>query len=300
LSAEILSTLISFSEWARKHGYREHTILASIGSLKSIARHSSLLNPNHVLEYIANAPVTESRKQKLSYDYLRFCKFKGIDWIPPKFNPVFPLPFVPRDEDLTELISGMGPKMAAFLQIMRETACRAGEAWQLQWHDVDQDGNLITITAEKGSYSGQYRISNRCLALINQLPNLGRYLFHADNADPILSLVYARRVFQRRRKRLAERLCNPKLNRISFRTLRTWKASREYARTRDIIYVKEKILRHRSISSTMHYVRLAENITDDDYSVRVASSQNEISELIEAGYEFILQKDGMAYFRKRK
>jgi integrase len=235
------------------------------------------------LDYVANTPVTESRKQKLSYDYLRFCKFKGIDWIPPRFNPIFPLPFVPRDEDLTELISGMGPKMAGFLQIMRETACRAGEAWQLQWHDVDQERNLIPITAEKGSNSGQYRISDRCLALINQLPKVGRYLFHTDDADPILSLVYARRVFQRRRRRLAVRLCNPKLNQISFRTLRTWKASTEYARTRDIIYVKEKILRHRSISSTMHYVRLAENITDDEYSVRVATGQKEISGLIEAG-----------------
>jgi len=32
----------------------------------------------------------------------------------------------------------------------------------------------------------------------------------------------------------------------------------------------------------------------------VVTSQKEISELIEAGFEFILQKDGLAYFGKRR
>jgi hypothetical protein len=32
----------------------------------------------------------------------------------------------------------------------------------------------------------------------------------------------------------------------------------------------------------------------------IGSDQKEISELIEAGYEFVLQKDNLAYFRRRK
>ncbi|HUK51306.1 MAG TPA: hypothetical protein VLV18_09735 [Terriglobales bacterium] len=33
---------------------------------------------------------------------------------------------------------------------------------------------------------------------------------------------------------------------------------------------------------------------------KVATSQKETTRLIEAGYEFVLQKDGLAFLRKRK
>jgi len=32
----------------------------------------------------------------------------------------------------------------------------------------------------------------------------------------------------------------------------------------------------------------------------VTRNSDEIQELIEAGFEFVLEKDGLAYFRKRK
>ncbi len=38
---------------------------------------------------------------------------------------------------------------------------------------------------------------------------------------------------------------------------------------------------------------------DDEFTSKVATSQKEVTELIEAGYEFVLQKDGLAYFRKQ-
>ena len=33
---------------------------------------------------------------------------------------------------------------------------------------------------------------------------------------------------------------------------------------------------------------------------KVTRNSDEIQELIEAGFEFVLEKDGLAYFRKRK
>ena len=42
------------------------------------------------------------------------------------------------------------------------------------------------------------------------------------------------------------------------------------------------------------------NALPDDYHVRVAKTQEEITQLLETGFEYVLQKDGLAFFRKRK
>lgn len=38
----------------------------------------------------------------------------------------------------------------------------------------------------------------------------------------------------------------------------------------------------------------------DEYHVRTSKTIKEDEELIEAGFEYVIQKDGLAYFRKRK
>jgi hypothetical protein len=56
---------------------------------------------------------------------------------------------------------------------------------------------------------------------------------------------------------------------------------------------------HKNIRNTLVYTHLV-NWEADDFVSKVATTQKEKAELIEAGSEFILQKDGLAYFRKRK
>lgn len=75
-----------------------------------------------------------------------------------------------------------------------------------------------------------------------------------------------------------------------------------YHRTKDILYVKE-FLGHRRIDTTLLYIQLAEAIfkeSTDEFTVRVARKPEEITELLEVGFEFVCQKDGLLYFRKRK
>jgi hypothetical protein len=43
-----------------------------------------------------------------------------------------------------------------------------------------------------------------------------------------------------------------------------------------------------------------QNIANDEYHVKVAKTKEEITQLLEAGFEYVLQKDDLAYFRKRK
>ena len=86
------------------------------------------------------------------------------------------------------------------------------------------------------------------------------------------------------------------------RTLRHWKATTLFHQTKDVLYVKQ-FLGHRKIETTLLYIQLAETIfqdTDEEFTVRVAKTEEEITKLLEVGFEYICEKDERVYFRKRK
>jgi len=60
---------------------------------------------------------------------------------------------------------------------------------------------------------------------------------------------------------------------------------------------------HRIIESTLVYVQiesaLYQNLSDD-WTYKVAETTEQVKELIGAGFEVVMQKDNLAYFRKRK
>ena len=72
--------------------------------------------------------------------------------------------------------------------------------------------------------------------------------------------------------------------RIDFKCLRHFKASQEYYRTKDIVHVKT-LLGHRAIKNTLIYVHLADFEEYDVYVVKVASSIEDYTSLLESGFE---------------
>jgi len=104
------------------------------------------------------------------------------------------------------------------------------------------------------------------------------------------------------RKRLAKKLNNPRLMQIHFHTLRHWKGTTLYHQTKDVVYVKQ-FLGHRVINNTMLYIQLEKALFDpsaDQFTCKIARTEEEIKQLIEAGFEYVTQNCGLAYFRKRK
>lgn len=68
------------------------------------------------------------------------------------------------------------------------------------------------------------------------------------------------------------------------------------------MFVKQ-FLGHKKIENTLLYIQLAEAIfkdTGDEFTVRVASKPEEIKSLLETGFEYVCEKDGLLFFRKRK
>ena len=63
--------------------------------------------------------------------YSNFLKMLGMSWRPPNYRPVRKLPFIPTETEINELIAGCNRRTATFLQLLKETGMRCGEAWMI-------------------------------------------------------------------------------------------------------------------------------------------------------------------------
>ncbi len=106
---------------------------------------------------------------------------------------------------------------------------------------------------------------------------------------------------KKRRKKIAHKLGNPRILMIHFHTIRHWKATTEYARTKDILYVQH-LLGHRSIKTTLKYIQLVDVPQEERFISKVAVNVKEATELIELGLEYVTGEydDGGRIFRKRE
>jgi site-specific recombinase XerC len=122
-----------------------------------------------------------------------------------------------------------------------------------------------------------------------------------NSSDRIFSkhLRTQRRLFAKQRTNLARKLQNPRLLQIHFHTFCHWKATTEYAKTRDILHVMN-ILGHKRIQNTLIYTQLIE-FKNDEYVSKAIQNAKEACELIEAGFEYVCTTpESLMIFRKRK
>jgi integrase len=254
----------------QKEGYRPATIRNAVKTLKSLAKKTNLFNVDTTKDYLTKAQVSENRKVKICEDLARFYKWKGIHFNRPRYNKIETLPFIPLEMEVNQLISAMGKKTAVFLQLLKETGIRPGEAWDLKWTDVDLERGVVNVTPEKHSHARQQKISPRLIAMINTMPRKWPLLFR----NPIIAKENSMHVFRRnyicQRKDLADKLQNPRINAISFKTLRHFYATLLYSKTRDLLLVKER-LGHRAIQNTLIYTHLI-SFESDDYTCKAATA----------------------------
>lgn len=231
----------------------------------------------------------------IAYD--NFAEMAGIKWNPPNYRRVRSLPFVPTETEINQLVAGVGKKLATFLQLVKETGARFSEALSLEWTDINFEKQTVQITPKKGSNPRILPISSELIDMLNKLPKNSTKLFGDISPTSLRTNLW------KSRKRVAHKLSNPRLDKITFHSLRHWKATMEYHRTRDILHVK-KILGHRSIQNTMKYIDIEQATfntgNNDHFTARVAETIDEACELVEAGFEYVTDVDHKKLFRKRK
>jgi len=292
------SIVFGYAWWLKKEGYRKSTIGKRTRILKRlISLGADVFNPGSVKEAISKQDRWNDNT-KLSYvdAYTAFLRSKGLTWNPPVYKETRTLPFIPTEKELNQPISCCGPKTATFLQLLKETAVRAGEAHSLEWKDVDQERRTITVTPEKHSNPRILTVSGRLIAMINALNKGSNKVF----GEALLGSIRA--TFCASRRRAARKLQNPRPLEIHFHTLRHWKATTLYHETKDILYVMN-FLGHRSVQNTMKYIQIEQSLFREDsdgFICKIAKTVEEAKDLIECGFDYVTEIDGLRLFRKRK
>jgi len=252
---------------------------------------ANLLRPESVKEVIAKQKWGIGRKANAVDAYTCFLRMQGTKWEPPIYRRVKKIPFIPTETEIDQLIAGSNKRLSSFLQLLKETGIRCGEACKLKWTDLDLVKKSVRITPEKRSNARILAISNKLVDMLNQLPRQSARIFDT-NSDAM------RKSFQLQRKRMVAKLRNPRLLQITFHTFCHWKATMEYHKTRDILHVMQ-LLGHRNIKNTLIYTQLVD-FQDDEFVARVAHSEKEVCRFIEAGFEYVCDHNGNQIFRKRK
>ena len=262
--------------------------------LRKLAANTDLA-PENVKEYLAKTNGwSDSSKSLCVVIYTTFLKFMNLSWQAPKYKPAEKMPFVPTEADIDQLIAGSGRILSTFLQFLKETGARCGEAAWVKWSDVDFERKIVRITPEKGSKPRILPISRKLIDMINN---------HPRKTDKVWATLHSLKSnFYKIRKSLAFKLQNPRLKQISLHTFRHWKATMEYHKTRDILHV-QLLLGHRDLRNTLIYINLEQALfqnTDDEFHVKVAQNLDDACKLLEVGFEYVTDMDGAKLFRKRK
>jgi len=298
---DLKGKLIQYSFYMEKQGYAPETVRTNNGSLRALQlRNADLLNPESVKEALAKEKVwSENRKRNVINAYSLFLKVCNVPaWEKPKTNVVRKIPFIPCEQEIDMLIAGSSTSVATFLQLLKETAMRSGEAVRLQWKDIDLEKRLITLNEpEKGSLPRQWNnLSQKLVDMLNAMPRNDLRVFGAYTLNSLKAM------FTRARKRMAAKLQNPRLLAIHFHTLRHWKATMEYHKTKDLLHVMA-FLGHKKSDNTLLYVQLDQSLfsdTQDEFTVKTAKTPEEAAKLIEVGFQLADTIDGIHLYRKRK
>jgi integrase len=284
----------------KRDGYKDATIEMSHKILSLLKRRgASLADSESVKQVISLQTWGGNRRRNVINAYTQYLKYYGYSWTEPKNTVIRKIPFIPSEDEIDQIIAASSNALACFLQLLKETAMRAGEALALRWIDVDCERRVICCNnPEKNSNSRSFpNISIKLLTMLGNLPHTSEYVFYNRTFYSLKNQL------MRARRKTSEKLANPRLKEIHFHTLRHWKATMLYHYTKDLIYV-QTFLGYRSIENTMLYIQLDKalfaGMKDDTFVVRAVSSVEEAIALGEVGFEPYLLFDGVQLMRKRK
>jgi integrase len=280
----------------KKNAYAESTIICTGKRLRHLKKYSNLEDPESIKAFIAKKDVSNATKESLIEAYALYCKAHKIEWEQPFYQRYDKQPRIPTEERLNAIIADSSERLAVALSIIKDLGLRPIEATWLRVRDIDLDSGAVTITSAKHCVGRTLRIKPQTLAMLKKyvgLKNKGQNdrLFLGTSAS--LS-----RNYTTVRNRVAQKLADPAIKTIRLYDFRHFKASTEYAKTKDLLHVKA-MLGHKDLRTTLRYTQLI-SFGADEYHVKVAKNVNEATQLIENGFEYVTEMDELKLFRKRK
>ena len=279
----------------KKAGYAESTIETTSQRLKLLAKHCNLNDPESVRSYIASKDCTMAYKSGLVDCYDRYVRFNHLEWSKPYFRREEPIIQLPTEERVNKIISSCQSKNALQFTLLKECGLRPIELHRLTLRYVDLENGILHIKTAKHGKVRTLRLKTKTLAMLRTYVSKHRF----GLSDIMFSKPDTMsKAFQQARKRTAEKFQDPEILKVRLYDLRHFYGSMLYHKTKDLLFVKEK-LGHRSLSSTMRYMHLID-WDYDEFIVKIASSIEEYKSLLEQGFEYISDYESMKVLRKRK
>ena len=270
-------------------GLAEGTLKNIAYCLAKISRNADLNNPEEVKLFIANLKVANSYKQNLCKAYNYYAKLNNIHWYRPHYKHERKIPTIPTRENVMKVISA-SRKYATIFTVLMETGLMPYELSQVTLKDIDFDRRILSARGYKGHASRNFKLSHRTIEML-------KVYFTEYKQFPESKWMSV--LWRKHRNTVAKKLQEPNLRNIRLYDLRHYYATMLYAKTRDILLVKQQ-MGHKKIETTLIYTQLLAFNTEEEFTCKVATNGKEQMELIEHGFEYVNEMDGLKYFRKRK
>jgi integrase len=280
----------------KKEAYEDTTIKATAKRLRHLERNCNLADPESVKRYVANKQCSNGFKETLIETYAIYMRSIGRTWNQPFYNRYDKLPKIPLEQKLDLLIANARTRMSLFLSMEKDLGTRPIELTWLKVSDVDLNNGVTNITGAKHTVGRNGRLKPRTLEMLNKYITQKK-LKQTDRIFPATAQTICE-IYRRMRNDLATKLQDPTIRQIRLYDFRHFKASMEYHKTKDLLYVKA-LLGHKDLRTTLRYTQLLE-LGSDEYTCKVAKTLEEATNLIENGFEYVTEMDGLKLFKKRK
>jgi integrase len=226
--------------------------------------------------------------------YFNYCETNNIPFDKPYFKSEEGTPIIPTTESVNKIISGATTRFAVVFTILAETGIEGAELEKISRKQIDAEQGIVSVKGCKGHDSGTYKLKQATTDMLRL------YLAKNPQEYPFPKARIMGEVWRDTRTRVANKLSQPDLKNIPLRNLRNYAGAKLWYATQDPIAVM-RLLRHKKLDTTMHYIRGVTTSTGDcDFTCKAATNAKEAMTLIEAGFQYVTTIEGIQLFKKRK
>jgi hypothetical protein len=281
-------------ERAIQEGKAKNTQRKFYHLLRQLSRVSDLMNPEDVKNAIAYSKIANSSKTCYVLAYEWFTKTNGLKWEKPRYKWVLPTPIMPTTKQVERITSASTPKFATIYKLMAEIGVEGEELHQTHRNQYDTSQGIISVKGLKGHDSGNYKLKPETAQLLRE------YMAKYTDDHPFPQPKVMSQMWREARTKASQIHNDPTLKNIPMKNLRNYSGAQFY-----LNYEKDAIgtmrhLRHKKLETTMHYLRAIVLDQEPEYVSRTSINVKEDIELINAGYQYVTERDGIKIYRKRK
>jgi len=178
---------------------------------------ADLFDPENTKAILADISISKASKKLVASLLNTWFDYNKIFWKKPYYSRDSEVPYIPTENEIDQLITGLGKKTATYCQILKDTGARAGEVSRLRWSDIDFNRKMVNIRAEKRSNGRILPLSDKTINMLANVSHKRDTIFNCPNG--------IRGTYYLQRKRIAEKVANPNILKIHFHTFRHWKAT---------------------------------------------------------------------------